>query len=162
MGAVMSGLEIPAMLAIAGTTAKVGSAIYSGVQEKRAANFNARLAREQAEAKAREASQLAMQRQADAERTIGAGAATAGASGFGLGGSAADVLGDLAGQASYDVRATLAQGELDRRDLLIEAEAQRARGRAAMVSSAFDAAGAILDGGYKVANAPKSKPKGGR
>jgi hypothetical protein len=134
----------PLMLAAAAVKS-VGN-LAQGVQGYQAGRYNARMARLEADARTREAADRASLQTEQTERAIGAGTAAAGASGFTLAGSAADVLGDLAGQGRFDARSLLYAGEIERRKLLAEAQMQKKAATWSLVSGTLKAAGSIMDG----------------
>jgi hypothetical protein len=137
--------QLPAMLMFAGAL-KGASSLVGGLQQAQAAAFNRRQALLEADARNKEAARQAELATEQARRVIGEAEVAAGASGFTLGGSAADVLGDLAGQQSYDTRAILHQGAIERAALLDEAAAQKRAGQGAMLQGVIGAGASVLGG----------------
>lgn len=151
----MSGLISGGLALFSGATA-AKAAKSQGEADQAAAQYNRAQAIKQAEATSMKASIDAGSAERKGERVIGAAKAIAGGSGFTLAGSAADVLGDLAAQRSFDVRTLLYAGETERRALLEEAANYERVGVAAVKQAKYRATAAILDGAYGAAKGVES------
>lgn len=153
----MSGFEIP--LLFAATAASAGASIMQGQAQKQAADFNARVA-EQNAVIARQ------QGQADAERhdrmtrlRRGAAVASAGGSGVTLD-SFDDLLADSAMQEELDRLTIIHNADLAARGFTNTATLDRAAGRQAVIGGYTSAAGALLSGGSKIASRSAQAPRG--
>lgn len=145
---------VPLVLSAVGTAVTVVSAIQQGKAAKRAADYNAQvaqqnamLAREQAQANARIADRRNRLR-------LGAIRAAQGASGGAAGeGSVLDVLGDVATQGELEKQQILYSGEVQARGYSNEATLSRMKGKSASAAAKLKAGSALLSGasqGYDI------------
>ena len=144
----MSGLEF--ILGAAGTLLSASAQIGAGREEARTLNLQAGELEAQAERERVGAAADAALATEDAERTIGAALAFAGASGFDGSGSARDVLADLGAQKRYNTSALIHAGDLERRALLTQAGDMRRAATASKRNALLSAGATILTGGYRM------------
>jgi hypothetical protein len=152
---------------VGSTLLNMASARSQAKAEARAAAYNEQQAKLEAESRYNKAAVDAGATAEDARRAIGTAEVAAGASGFTVGGSAVDVIADLARQGSANVRTVLWQGELARQGLLQEAKIQNLQGKAAVKRGVYGQAGALLNGGHQLLSSfsfgggAKAAPAGG-
>ena len=151
-----------AAFTVASTALGMASARSQAKSEARAAAYNEQQAKLEAESRYAKASVDAAGAAEDTRRAIGTAEAVAGASGATVGGSAIDVIADLARQGSANVRTVLWQGELARQGLLAEANIQKLSGKAALKRGMYGQAGALLNGGQQLLSSFQGGGGGGR
>lgn len=130
-----------------GTALSVVGDIYSANTARKAANFNAGIADQNATI-ARQAAELDAT-QIDRERRLALGTmvASQGASGGVMTGSVLDIISDTSAQYALQKSNTLYQGELKARGYKLSAKQYRRQGRQAQISGYLSAAGDLLGGG---------------
>ena len=140
----MPAAAIP--LIVAGTAVSAGAAVYSGIQQKRAADYNAKMAEQNAKAidvQTREA----IRRQREQNRAIlSAQRASALTSGVAETGSTLLVAMDNARNLERNVTDIATQGNAQRYAALNQATLSRMQGSSAMTSGVLQGTGTLLSG----------------
>ena len=140
----MPALAIP--LIVAGTAVSAGAAVYSGVQQKKAADYNAKMSEQNAKAidvQTREA----IRRQREQNRAIlSAQRASALTSGVGESGSTLLVAMENAANLERNVRDIATSGNAQQYAALNQATLSRYQGSAAMTSGILQGTGTLLSG----------------
>ena len=154
----MTGLEtatylmIAAGSAAAATTVSAVGAIRQGQAASNAANFNAALAKQNADTADSQSIAASEAQQRDAQKKIGSAMAAYGASGVQMAdGSPADVLGDSARMATLDNETLKYNYKLRGLGYMAQAGLDTANAENSRTASYFNAAGSMLSGGSKVA-----------
>lgn len=151
-------MAIETALAAASTVFGVGGAIQQGISAGRTANYNARLAENNAMAARTAAAAEAERERVRALRLTGTQRAGYGKAGVQLSGSALDVIGDTAAQSELDALTILYGGESRARAAEADAAGQRFMGSAARGGALTQAGSSLLTGGSKIYRATR-KPK---
>lgn len=142
----MSAAAIPAIIMAAGATASAGAAVYSGIQQKRAADYNAKMSEQNAKAidvQTREA----IRRQREQNRAIlSAQRASALTSGVAETGSTLLVAMENARNLERNVTDIATQGNAQRYAAMNQATLSRFQGNAAMTSGILEGTGTLLSG----------------
>jgi len=142
----MTAAAIPAVLMAAGATVSAGAAVYSGVQQKRAADYNAKMSEQNAKAidvQTREA----IRRQREQNRAIlSAQRASALTSGVAETGSTLLVAMENARNLERNVTDIATQGNAQQYAALNQATLSRMQGSAAMTSGLLQGTGTLLSG----------------
>ena len=142
----MTAAAIPAVLMAAGATVSAGAAVYSGMQQKRAADYNAKMSEQNAKAidvQTREA----IRRQREQNRAIlSAQRASALTSGVAETGSTLLVAMDNARNLERNVTDIATQGNAQQYAALNQATLSRMQGSAAMTSGLLQGTGTLLSG----------------
>ena len=145
----MTAAAIPAVLMAAGATVSAGAAVYSGVQQKRAADYNAKMSEQNAKAidvQTREA----IRRQREQNRAIlSAQRASALTSGVAETGSTLLVAMENARNLERNVTDIATQGNAQRYAAMNQATLSRFQGNAAMTSGILEGTGTLLSGAGK-------------
>jgi len=140
----MSAAAIP--LIVAGTAVSAGAAVYSGIQQKRAADYNAKMSEQNAkaiDAQTREA----IRRQREQNRAIlSAQRASALTSGVAETGSTLLVAMENARNLERNVTDIATQGNAQRYAAMNQATLSRFQGNAAMTSGILEGTGTLLSG----------------
>lgn len=140
----MPALAIP--LIVAGTAVSAGAAVYSGIQQKKAADYNAKMSEQNAKAidvQTREA----IRRQREQNRAIlSAQRASALTSGVAETGSTLLVAMDNARNLERNVTDIATQGNAQQYAALNQATLSRMQGSAAMTSGLLQGTGTLLSG----------------
>ena len=140
----MSAAAIP--LIVAGTAVSAGAAVYSGVQQKKAADYNAKMAEQNAKAidvQTREA----IRRQREQNRAIlSAQRASALTSGVAETGSTLLVAMENARNLERNVTDIATQGNAQQYAALNQATLSRMQGSSAMTSGILQGTGTLLSG----------------
>jgi len=140
----MPALAIP--LIVAGTAVSAGAAVYSGIQQKRAADYNAKMSEQNAKAidvQTREA----IRRQREQNRAIlSAQRASALTSGVAETGSTLLVAMENARNLERNVTDIATQGNAQRYAAMNQATLSRFQGNAAMTSGILEGTGTLLSG----------------
>ena len=140
----MSAAAIP--LIVAGTAVSAGAAVYSGIQQKRAADYNAKMSEQNAKAidvQTREA----IRRQREQNRAIlSAQRASALTSGVAETGSTLLVAMENARNLERNVTDIATQGNAQRYAAMNQATLSRFQGNAAMTSGILEGTGTLLSG----------------
>lgn len=140
----MTSVAIP--LIVAGTTVSAGAAVYSGIQQKRAADYNAKMSEQNAKAidvQTREA----IRRQREQNRAIlSAQRASALTSGVAETGSTLLVAMENARNLERNVTDIATQGNAQQYAALNQATLSRMQGSAAMTSGLLQGTGTLLSG----------------
>ena len=140
----MSVLAIP--LIVAGTAVSAGASVYSGIQQKRAADYNAKMSEQNAKAidvQTREA----IRRQREQNRAIlSAQRASALTSGVAETGSTLLVAMDNARNLERNVTDIATQGNAQQYAAINQATLSRMQGSAAMTSGLLQGTGTLLSG----------------
>lgn len=148
----MTGLEIAAALAASAATVSAVGSIRQGQAASNAANFNAAVAKQNADIAGGQEVAASEALQRNQARKLGSMTAAYGASGVQMAdGSAADVLGESARMASLDQATLRYNYDLKKRGYNVEGELARANGENSRTASYFNAMGSMLSGGSKVA-----------
>lgn len=127
-------------------------AIRQGQAASNAANFNAALAKQNADTADSQSIAASEAQQRDAQKKIGSAMAAYGASGVQMAdGSPADVLGDSARMATLDNETLKYNYKLKGLGYMAQASLDSANGENSRTASYFNAAGSMLSGGSKVA-----------
>ena len=133
-------------LIVAGTAVSAGAAVYSGIQQKRAADYNAKMSEQNAKAidvQTREA----IRRQREQNRAIlSAQRASALTSGVAETGSTLLVAMDNARNLERNVTDIATQGNAQQYAALNQATLSRMQGSAAMTSGLLQGTGTLLSG----------------
>ena len=146
------------ILSAVGFVVSAVDSIQRGQSAKAAANYNARIAENNAIA-ARQAAAAEASRERDrAMRLLGAQRAAYGKGGVQMSGSALDVAGDTAAQAELDALTILYGGEARARASEADAAAQRFQGNAASRASYSQAGSSLLTGGSRIYRSLKRVP----
>ena len=142
----MTAAAIPAIVMAAGATVSAGAAVYSGVQQKRAADYNAKMSEQNAKAidvQTREA----IRRQREQNRAIlSAQRASALTSGVAETGSTLLVAMENARNLERNVTDIATQGNAQQYAALNQATLSRMQGSAAMTSGVLQGTGTLLSG----------------
>ena len=142
----MTAAAIPAVLMAAGATVSAGAAVYSGVQQKKAAEYNAKLSEQNAKAidvQTREA----IRRQREQNRAIlSAQRASALTSGVAETGSTLLVAMENARNLERNVTDIATQGNAQQYAALNQATLSRMQGSSAMTSGVLQGTGTLLSG----------------
>lgn len=142
----MTAAAIPAIVMAAGATVSAGAAVYSGVQQKRAADYNAKMSEQNAKAidvQTREA----IRRQREQNRAIlSAQRASALTSGVAETGSTLLVAMENARNLERNVTDIATQGNAQQYAALNQATLSRMQGSAAMTSGLLQGTGTLLSG----------------
>lgn len=142
----MTAAAIPAVLMAAGATVSAGAAVYSGVQQKKAADYNAKMSEQNAKAidvQTREA----IRRQREQNRAIlSAQRASALTSGVAETGSTLLVAMENARNLERNVTDIATQGNAQQYAALNQATLSRMQGSAAMTSGLLQGTGTLLSG----------------
>ena len=142
----MTAAAIPAVLMAAGATVSAGAAVYSGVQQKKAADYNAKMSEQNAKAidvQTREA----IRRQREQNRAIlSAQRASALTSGVAETGSTLLVAMENARNLERNVTDIATQGNAQQYAALNQATLSRMHGSAAMTSGLLQGTGTLLSG----------------
>jgi len=142
----MSAAAIPAIIMAAGATASAGAAVYSGIQQKKAADYNAKMSEQNAkaiDAQTREA----IRRQREQNRAIlSAQRASALTSGVAETGSTLLVAMENARNLERNVTDIATQGNAQRYAAMNQATLSRFQGNAAMTSGILEGTGTLLSG----------------
>ena len=142
----MTAAAIPAVLMATGATVSAGAAVYSGVQQKKAAEYNAKLSEQNAKAidvQTREA----IRRQREQNRAIlSAQRASALTSGVAETGSTLLVAMENARNLERNVTDIATQGNAQQYAALNQATLSRMQGSAAMTSGLLQGTGTLLSG----------------
>ena len=142
----MSAAAIPAIIMAAGATASAGAAVYSGIQQKKAADYNAKMSEQNAKAidvQTREA----IRRQREQNRAIlSAQRASALTSGVAETGSTLLVAMENARNLERNVTDIATQGNAQRYAAMNQATLSRFQGNAAMTSGILEGTGTLLSG----------------
>ena len=140
----MSALAIP--LIVAGTAVSAGAAVYSGIQQKKAADYNAKMSEQNAKAidvQTREA----IRRQREQNRAIlSAQRASALTSGVAETGSTLLVAMENARNLERNVTDIATQGNAQQYAALNQATLSRMQGSSAMTSGVLQGTGTLLSG----------------
>ncbi len=140
----MTSLAIP--LIVAGTAVSAGASVYSGIQQKRAADYNAKMSEQNAKAidvQTREA----IRRQREQNRAIlSAQRASALTSGVAETGSTLLVAMENARNLERNVTDIATQGNAQQYAALNQATLSRMQGSAAMTSGLLQGTGTLLSG----------------
>ena len=127
-------------LIAAATGMAAASSLYSGVAQRQAANFNAKLSERQAEADRAQAASEADKKRRDIRRVLGSQRAQYAAAGVrGDTGTPAAVMADTAAEGERDVQTILRGGELRADEAENRARASRMQGRTGLVVGALGA-----------------------
>ena len=143
-GAAAGGLG-STLSALGAITSAVGG-VASGIQQNRVADYNAKVASNNAMAEQQRAAYDAGLIRDDKRRVIGTQRAAQAANGLMLSGSPVAVLGDTSGQAELDVLARLYGGDSSASAERNNARLQRASGKAAMGGAILGAGTTLLTG----------------
>lgn len=148
----MTGIEIAMALAASAATVSAVGAIRQGQAASNAANFNAALAKQNADTADSQSIAASEAQQRDSARKIGSAMAAYGASGVQMAdGSPADVLGDSARMATLDNQTLKYNYKLKGLGYQAQASLDSANAENSRTASYFNAAGSMLSGGSKVA-----------
>ena len=142
----MTAAAIPAVVMAAGSAVSAGAAVYSGIQQKRAADYNAKMSEQNAKAidvQTREA----IRRQREQNRAIlSAQRASALTSGVAETGSTLLVAMENARNLERNVTDIATQGNAQRYAAMNQATLSRFQGNAAMTSGILEGTGTLLSG----------------
>lgn len=133
-------------LLIAGTAINALGAIQQGNSARRAADYNAAMAEQNAAVELQQAGQREEAKRREARMILGSQRAAFAQSGGGMGGSAADVMQQSAINAELDALTLRYEGVLRARGLQAEAASERFAGKQAQRQGYMQAAGSILSG----------------
>ena len=151
----MTTAAIPAIIMAAGATVSAGAAVYSGIQQKRAADYNAKMSEQNAKAidvQTREA----IRRQREQNRAIlSAQRASALTSGVAETGSTLLVAMENARNLERNVTDIATQGNAQRYAAMNQATLSRFQGNAAMTSGILEGTGTLLSGAGQAYKARK-------
>jgi len=138
------------IVSIAATVAAAGTAAYSsyaqGQYQKKAANYNAQVASNNALSSQQQASADAQRMRDRIRRIGGAQRAAQGKSGGTGGGSFADIAADTAIEGELDVLTTLYRGNVQAGGFRAESTLQRASGKNAATQGYYNAGAQIVGG----------------
>ena len=142
----MTAAAIPAIVMAAGATVSAGAAVYSGIQQKKAADYNAKMSEQNAKAidvQTREA----IRRQREQNRAIlSAQRASALTSGVAETGSTLLVAMENARNLERNVTDIATQGNAQQYAALNQATLSRMQGSSAMTSGILQGTGTLLSG----------------
>lgn len=151
----MTEIALPLAIgsAVAGTAISAIGAIRQGQAASNAANYNAGMARMNADIAESQSVAASAALKRDTARKQGAAIAAYGASGVQASeGSAMEVLADSARSAALDDLTLKYNYKLKGLGFLAQAELDRANASSSRTSSYFNAAGSMLNGGSRVAS----------
>jgi hypothetical protein len=135
-----------AVLMVGGSLVSAYGQMQQGYAAKSAAEFNANIAKKNAELVRKQAAEEERKLRYQAKKHFGDMRASMGASGIQLDGSALDVLQESVSLAQQDALAVRHQGELKAWGFEQEARLQKYQGEAAVQGAQFGAAASILSG----------------
>jgi hypothetical protein len=142
----MTAAAIPAVVMAVGSAVSAGAAVYSGIQQKRASDYNAKMSEQNAKAidvQTREA----IRRQREQNRAIlSAQRASALTSGVAETGSTLLVAMENARNLERNVTDIATQGNAQRYAAMNQATLSRFQGNAAMTSGILEGTGTLLSG----------------
>lgn len=141
----------PVTLTIAAGVADAAGSVIEGIGAQRSANYNARLADQNAGIATMQAASEEARSRNDAARLAGEQVASYGASGVTLEGSPMTVMRESAVNAEMDALSIRYQGALKSRAYRAEADQQRFAGKQARVAGFIGGATKLLSGGAQVA-----------
>ena len=153
----MSGFEVPTLLAVS-TAVSTAGAITSAVGQAKMANFNARIAEQDAAAARQQGEAEAARKRRAVARALGQRRAAFGAAGVTVEGSPLDLLEDLAAESEIEALDIRRRSLLRARELGIGAARSRFQAGVALEKGAFGATTTALDGSVQVLRAwPKTR-----
>ena len=127
--------------------------LVGGIGQFQARNRNAALLNKRGEQERINAGISGENRLRQVERSIGSAKARAGASGFTLSGSAADVIAQMQAEGSQGVASVIFDGAAQGKALDDQAKEERAAARLGLIGTAFDFGSTILTGASNFAAA---------
>lgn len=155
----MGEVAIPVLLATSAAVSTAG-AITSAIGQAKMADFNARVAEQDAAAARQQGEAEAARRRRAAARALGQRRAAFGAAGVTVDGSPLDLLEDLAAEHEVEALDIRRRAMLRARELRIGAERSRYQAGVALEQGAFGAATKALDGSLStLRNLPKPTQK---
>lgn len=145
-----------AWITIAGAVISAISAYQQGQAGKAAANYNAVVAEQNANASRQQAAMQATQIERDKALRLGSIRAAQAASGGTMAGSALDVIGDTASQYELQRQDAIYRGELQARGYMNTAQLDRANASASARRGTMAAGASLLQGAGTFYNTPRS------
>lgn len=151
-------MAIPIIMVVGAAVAAYG-AYQQGQAQKKAANFNAKVAEQNATISRKDAAMQQQQHDRETYLRMGALKANAAASGGSAGqGSALDVLGDVAGQSALERQMIGYRGEMAARGYGNTASLEKFSGKEAAKAGTISAGATLLQG---IGSAAGAMPAGG-
>ena len=155
----MPAAAIPAIVMAAGATVSAGAAVYSGIQQKKAGEYNAKLAEQNAKAIDVQTREAIRRQRAQNAALLSAQRASALTSGVGESGSTLLVAMENARNLEKNVRDIATSGNAQQYAAMNQATLSRFQGNAAMTSGILEGTGTLLSGAGQAYQAwPQSKP----
>lgn len=144
-GAVAAGSGA-AGLSLGATALSAGGGVFSALMEKRAAQYNSKVANSQANQAVEQAGLKASEIERRNRQDTATARASAAQNGFENTGSINDILNQQSRQGNLDVLAAVYDGSVTAAGLRADAKLNRQRGRAAVVSGVVGAGASALGG----------------
>jgi hypothetical protein len=147
----MAAIPISLIFSAVSTVVGIASSIGQAQQAKSAANYNAKVAENQAISARQEAAANADMQRRRSAKTLGSMQANYAASGVTLEGSPLEILEQSARESELDRQTILWSGESRAAGYEATADLERTRGKNAMASGMLSAAGTAIKGGASLA-----------
>lgn len=138
-------------LMVAATVVSAGAAVYSGAQQQKAANYNAKMANEAARATEMQTRESIRRQRINNEAIMGAQRSSALSSGVAESGSTLTSLMEVSRRLETNIADLATQGNAQALGYRNQASLYRMKGRAAMTSGILEGTGTLLSGASKVA-----------
>ena len=142
----MTAAAIPAIAMAAGATVSAGAAVYSGIQQKKAADYNAKMSEQNAKAIDVQTREAIRRQPAQNRAILSAQRASALTSGVAETGSTLLVAMENARNLERNVTDIATQGNAQRYAAMNQATLSRFQGNAAMTSGILEGTGTLLSG----------------
>ena len=142
----MTAAAIPAVIMAAGATVSAGAAVYSGIQQKKAADYNAKMSEQNAKAIDVQTREAIRRQRAQNRAILSAQRASALTSGVAETGSTLLVAMENARNLERNVTDIATQGNAQRYAAMNQATLSRFQGNAAMTSGILEGTGTLLSG----------------
>ena len=138
-------------LLIASTVVSAGAAVYSGAQQQKAANYNAKMSEEAARATDMQTRESIKRQRVNNEAIMGAQRSSALSSGVAESGSTLTSLMEVSRRLETNIADLATQGNAQALGYRNKASLSRMEGRTAMTSGILQGTGTLLSGGAQVA-----------
>ena len=137
---------VPAVIMAVGATVSAGAAVYSGIQQKKAADYNAKMSEQNAKAIDVQTREAIRRQRAQNRAILSAQRASALTSGVAETGSTLLVAMENARNLERNVTDIATQGNAQRYAAMNQATLSRFQGNAAMTSGILEGTGTLLSG----------------
>ena len=142
----MPAAAVPAVIMAVGATVSAGAAVYSGIQQKKAADYNAKMSEQNAKAIDVQTREAIRRQRAQNRAILSAQRASALTSGVAETGSTLLVAMENARNLERNVTDIATQGNAQRYAAMNQATLSRFQGNAAMTSGILEGTGTLLSG----------------